>query len=97
MSHADDSSVDARVRAVSTEYLKKQTRLFLRFALIEGVILLLLVVGVYGFEIVEPEIGIWAILAVALAGGSLLSMLIVRHTQARTRAMAQARGDNPLF
>jgi uncharacterized YccA/Bax inhibitor family protein len=97
MTYAGDSSIDARVREVVADYGRRQTRLFLTFALVEGVILAGLVAVVYGFELIDPDVGIWFIVAVALAGGFLLSMLLLRLMQARTRAIAQAKGDNPLF
>ena len=97
MSYAGESSIDARVRAVNADFGRRQTRLFVSFALIEGPVLLLLAVAIYGFEVIDPEIGIWVIVAVALVGGFLLSMLLVRLMQARVRAIAHARGENPLF
>ena len=97
MSHAGESSIDARVRAVEREYMSRQTRLFVRFALIEGPVLLLLAVAIYGFELIDPEIGIWFIVAVAVVGGFLMSMLLMRLIQARVRAVAHAKGENPLF
>ncbi|KJQ52586.1 hypothetical protein [Microbacterium sp. SA39] len=97
MTYAGDSSIDARVREVVADYGRRQTRLFLTFALVEGVVLAVLVAIVYGLQLIDPEIGIWYIVAVALAGGFLLSMLLLRLMQARTRAIAQAKGENPLF
>lgn len=97
MSYADESSIEARVRAVDADFGRRQTRLFVTFALIEGPVLLLLAVAIYGFELIDPEIGIWLIVAVALVGGFVMSALIVRLAQARVRAVAQAKGENPLF
>lgn len=97
MTYAGDSSIDARVRAVVADYGRRQTRLFLTFALVEGVVLAALVAVVYGFELIDPDVGIWYIVAVAVAGGFLLSMFLVRMMQARTRDIAQAKGENPLF
>ncbi|NKF32072.1 hypothetical protein HER21_37215, partial [Pseudomonas sp. BGM005] len=89
--------IDARVRAVEKEYMSRQTRLFIAFALIEGPVLVLLAVAIYGFELIDPEIGIWFIVAVAVIGGFLMSMLLMRLVQGRVRAVAQAKGENPLF
>nr|WP_201470567.1 hypothetical protein [Microbacterium hydrocarbonoxydans] len=97
MSHAGESSIEARVRAVHDDFARRQTRLFVTFAVVEGPVLLLLAVAIYGFELIDPEIGIWFIVAVAVVGGFLLSMLLMRMTQARVRAVAQAKGENPLF
>ncbi|WP_223623388.1 hypothetical protein [Microbacterium sp. EST19A] len=97
MTSAHDSSIDARVRAVVLDYGRRQTRLFVRFALIEGAVLAVLVAVIYGFELIDPEVGIWYLVAVAVVGGFLLSTLLLRLIQARTRAIAQAKGENPLF
>ena len=97
MISAGDSSIDARVRAVVVDYGRRQTRLFLTFGLIEGVVLAILVAVVYGFELIDPAIGIWYIVAVALLGGFLLSSALLRLLRARTAAIAQAKGENPLF
>ena len=97
MSYPGESSVDGRVRAVEKEYAARQTRMFVLFALIEGIVLLVGVGLVYGLEVVDPELGVLLLLGVAVIGGSALSMLLMRHMQARHRAVAQARGENPLF
>jgi len=97
MSHAGDSSVDARVRAVEKDYLSRQTRLFITFALIEGPVLLLGAVLIYGFELIDPEVGIWFLVAVAVIGGGVLSMRLRRLIQGRVQAIDRARGENPLF
>lgn len=97
MSYAGESSIEARVRAVTADFGRRQTRLFVTFALIEGPVLLLLAVAIYGFELIDPEIGIWFIVAVAVIGGFLMSMLLMRLVQERARAVAQAKGENPLF
>jgi nitrate reductase NapE component len=97
MSYAGESSIDARVRAVEKEYMSRQTRLFITFALIEGPVLVLLAIAIYGVELIDPEIGIWFIVAVAVVGGFLMSMLLMRLIQARARAVAHAKGENPLF
>ena len=97
MSYAGESSIEARVRAVTADFGRRQTRLFITFALIEGPVLLLLAVAIYGFELIDPEVGIWFIVAVAVVGGFLMSALLMRLMQARVRAIAQAKGENPLF
>lgn len=97
MTYAGDSSIDARIREVSADYARRQTKLFITFALVEGVVLAVLVAIIYVFELIDPEIGIWYLLAVALIGGVLLSTFLMRLVQARTRAIAQAKGENPLF
>lgn len=76
---------DPRVVALRDEQRRRQTRFFLTFALIEGAALLAAVILIYGFEIVEPDQGVWILVAIAVVGGivlssSLLSMMR-RHNQ----------------
>jgi hypothetical protein len=76
---------DPRVVALRGEQRRRQTRFFIAFALIEGLALLAAVILVYGFEVVDPDQGIWLLVAIAVIGGivlssSLLSMMR-RHTQ----------------
>ena len=76
---------DPRVVALRDQQRRRQTRFFLVFALIEGFALLAATVLVYGFELVDPEQGIWILIAIAVAGGVVLSATLLsmmrRHTQ----------------
>jgi len=96
MSNTGDS-IESRVAAVEKDYTARQTKLFVRFAMLEGAVLLIVILVVYVFELVEPEVGIWILVAIAAIGGFSLSGLLMHHMQSRTRAIAQARGENPLF
>jgi Na+/melibiose symporter-like transporter len=96
MSNTGDS-IESRVAAVEKEYAARQSRLFLRFAMVEGALLLIAVLVVYVFEVVDPEIGVWILVAIAAVGGFALSALLVRHMQSRAKATARAKGENPLF
>lgn len=97
MSYTGDSSVGGRERDVEKDYAQRQTKLFRNFALVEGSVLLIVVLVVYVLGLVDPEIGVWILAGVALLGGMTLSTLLMRHMKARTAALAQARGENPLF
>jgi len=44
-----------------------------------------------------PEVGIWFLVAVAVIGGGVLSMMLLRLIQGRVQAIDRARGENPLF
>ena len=97
MSYAGDSSVDGRVREVEKDYAQRQTKLFRNFALVEGTVLLIVVVAVYVLGLVDSEVGVGILAGVALIGGVALSTLLMRHLKNRAAALAQARGENPLF
>ena len=96
MSNTGDS-IESRVAAVEKEYTARQAKLFVRFAMAEAALLVAAVLIVYVFRLVDPEVGIWILVAIAAIGGFALSALLMRHMQARTRAIAQAKGENPLF
>lgn len=97
MSTADDSSIDARVTAVEKEYAARLNRTFIGFALVEGALLALAVVLVYVMKVVDTDAGTLVLVGIALLGGLALSMILMSHMRRRARAVAQARGDNPLF
>ncbi|WP_102193601.1 hypothetical protein [Microbacterium aurantiacum] len=97
MSYTGDSSVGGRVRDVEKDYAQRQTRLFRNFALVEGSVLLIVVVVVYVLGLVDPDVGVWVLAGVALIGGVSLSALLMQHLKKRAAALAQARGENPLF
>ncbi|MBO0980284.1 hypothetical protein [Microbacterium sp. SD291] len=97
MSYPGESSVDARVRAVEDDCRRRLSRLFVMFATVEAVVLVVLVAAVFVLELVDPEIGVWFIVAAAVVGASILSVLLMKHMRDRTTAVAQARGENPLF
>ncbi|MGF6822712.1 hypothetical protein M2317_001619 [Microbacterium sp. ZKA21] len=89
---------DPRVLAARGEQRKQQSRFFLWFALIEGAALLLAVVLVYGFEVVEPEIGIWVLVAIAILGGIVLSsslLSMMRRNTQELRDLGVPRGPAP--
>lgn len=96
MSDTGDS-IAARVSAVEKEYAARQSKLFVRFATVEAVLIAIAVLVVYVFELIDPDVGIWILLAIGAIGAFSLSALLMRHMRARTQAMAQARGENPLF
>ena len=97
MSYPGESTVEARVRAVEDDFRRRQSRLFVTFALIEAPVFVVLAVVVYGLELVDPEIGVWFLVAAAVLGGGILSFLLMKHMKDRTTAIAHARGENPLF
>jgi len=86
MSFTGDSSIAARVAAVHRDYTARQTRLFVRFALIEGAILLLGAVLIFGLQVVDPDIGVWFLVAVAVIGGFRAGRRRSLRRGARTRS-----------
>lgn len=96
VSELNDTSVAGRVRKVQEEYRAKQTRFFLTFALVEAAVLVPLILVIFVFEVIEKDLGIWILLAVAAIGGFTLTALLMRLIRQREAALNQARGITPL-
>lgn len=96
MTELDDTSVAGRVRAVQQEYAAKQNRFLIVFAIIEGGLLALLGVLIYGVELIDPDVGLWILLGVAAIGGFTMMALLMRLMTQRNAAVDQARGVTPL-
>lgn len=79
------SSNDPRVDELKRQQQQRQTRLFIGFALIEGLALAVGVVVVFVLELIDPEQGVWILVVIALIGGSALGIGLVsmarRHVQ----------------
>lgn len=97
MSYPGESSADVRVREVEDDYRRRLSRLLVTFASAEAAVLVALSVAIFALKLVDPETGVWVLVVVAVIGGSILSLLLMRHIKARTEAVARARGENPLF
>ena len=56
---------------------KQRQRFLIGFAVIEGIILAIAMVIVFGLELIDPAVGIWVIVAIALLGGGVLSAYLM--------------------
>lgn len=92
----DETSVNGRVGAVARDFAQRQTKLFVRFATIEGAILVPAVVAIFVLELIDPKIGIWVIMGIAAVGGIILMTLVMNLQKQRQNAIDAARGETPL-
>jgi len=53
-------------------------RLLIRTAIINGALLMAAVVAVFVLELVEPELGVWVVVAVALLTGLIMALTVMR-------------------
>ena len=88
MSDADSSTTPAVDELRRTQAARMQ-RFFVRFALVEGAALIAAVVLVFVIEIIDPAIGIWVLIALALIGASVLSTVLLSETRRRQRELAE--------
>lgn len=68
------------------------TRFFMGFALIEGVLLAAGVVAVYLLQLIDPEQGIWLLVAIGVLGAVVLSGSLLSMTRRHAREMRELTG-----
>ncbi|MDR2999375.1 MAG: hypothetical protein LBU78_14775 [Microbacterium sp.] len=95
MDAENDTSIAGRVARADRDAMQRQQKLFVRFAIVEGLVLALAVVAVYVLKIVDPDVGVFVILGVAMVGALVLSLLLIREVKRRQRESAEARGETP--
>jgi hypothetical protein len=92
MTDPTDYSTEAQVRRISADFARRRARMFLAFACVEGPVLLGAIMVVYVLKLVDPQFGLWIILAVALLSGLCLSALIIGHAKAEQQAIRDVGG-----
>lgn len=90
-----DTSIEGRVARANRDAMQRQQKLFVRFAIVEGLVLALAVVAIYVLKLIDPDVGVFVILGVALVGATVLSLLLIREVKRRQRELAEAKGETP--
>ncbi|WP_417509536.1 hypothetical protein [Microbacterium sp.] len=79
------SSNDDRVDQLRRQHQRQQTRFFIAFAAIEGLAFVATLIVVFALGLVDRDLGIWILLAIALIGGAFMSVALLamrrRHSQ----------------
>jgi ABC-type cobalamin transport system permease subunit len=86
------SSNDPRVAELRKQHQHRLSRFFITFAIIEGIVMLAGIAAVSLLEIVEPEQGVWLLLAIALIGGLVMSVRLMSMTRRHGREMKDLTG-----
>lgn len=92
LSDMTDYSTEAQVRRISEEFARKRSRMFVAFACIEGALLAGAVIVIYVMNLVDPDVGVWILVALALIGSLVLSTAIMRQIKAQQQAIRDAGG-----
>lgn len=92
LSDMTDYSTEAQVRRISEEFARKRSRMFVAFACIEGALLAGAVIVIYVLNLVDPDVGVWILVALALIGSLVLSTAIMRQIKAQQQAIRDAGG-----
>ncbi|HWK77710.1 hypothetical protein [Microbacterium sp.] len=86
------SSDDHRVEALKRQHQQRQSRFFITFAVVEGLAILAAVVVVYLLGLVDPQLGIWILLAIALIGATAMSTGIMSMTRRHAQELRDITG-----
>ncbi len=84
-----NSSVASPEDEARRERQQKLQRFFVTFAVIEGILLAAAVVLIYVLEVIDPAIGHWVLIAIALLGGLVLSSYIMKNVQGNRPEQAE--------
>lgn len=69
---------------------RSRMRFFLRFALTEGAVLAILIVLMYVARVIDPDVGLYLLIGVALVGGLVLSTVLARQAKQQQRIVAES-------
>ncbi|MFD5598713.1 hypothetical protein ACFWHR_01535 [Leucobacter sp. NPDC058333] len=86
--------LDDIAQAEMTALTQRRMRGFLRFAVIEGGVFAILIVLIYATGLIDPDAGIWLLIAAALVGGFALMAMLSGQMKQQQRIIAEneARG-----
>lgn len=87
------SPASTRVEELRRTQQKRQQRALIGFAVAEGFVLAIAVIVVYVLQLVEPVVGVWLLVAIALVGGGLLSTYLVMSMRRNQRELTALTGD----
>lgn len=91
--HTNPSS-DQRAFELRRQQQQRLSRFFLVFAMVEGAAIAACVLAIFVLELIDPDLGIWVLLAVAALGATILSAYILTRTRRNQQELEElARHD----
>ncbi|MGM7670618.1 hypothetical protein [Microbacterium sp. A93] len=87
------SSKDPRVDALREQHRQRQNRLFITFALVEGLLVVAAVLVIFVLGIVDVDQGIWILVAIAAIGGLVLSFSLLTMVRRHAHEMRELTGN----
>jgi len=81
MTTPDSASHDPRLRALEQDQQQRRARFFLTFAVIEGIVLAAAVIAIFVLELVDPDIGVFVLVAIAAVGGGVMAFSIMSQNR----------------
>lgn len=89
MSDSGGTAIQTQLRAVQEHFQRRQTRLFVTFAMVEAAAMAVTMFAIFAFEAIDFEIGVWILVGIAAIGGFVMSMALVNLAKARALAINQ--------
>lgn len=86
------SSNDDRVEALKRQHQRRQTRLLVTIALVEGIALAVAAIAVYVLGLVDPDQGIWILIGIAAVGAFVMSTSLMSMIRRNAREMRDLTG-----
>ncbi|MGP9844677.1 hypothetical protein [Brachybacterium sp. 107] len=88
MSHSSDTDPsDAGAKELARQRQEQMSRFFVAFAVVEGLLLAGSVIAIYVLELIDPALGIWVLLGIAVIGGTVLSSCILSANRRSQREL----------
>lgn len=84
----ESSRTTTDASALRRAHSARQQRFFIAFALGEGLFLAAAILLIYVLGIVDPEQGLWLLVAIAVVGGTVLSGYLLTTTRSNQRELA---------
>lgn len=86
------SSNDPRVEELKRQHQRRQTRLLVTIALVEGIALAVAAIAVYVLGLVDPDQGIWILIGIAAVGAFVVSTSLMSMIRRNAREMRDLTG-----
>lgn len=86
------SSNDPRVEELKRQHQRRQTRLLVTIALVEGIALAVAAIAVYVLGLVDPDQGIWILIGIAAVGAFVMSTSLMSMIRRNAREMRDLTG-----
>jgi len=89
------ASADPRVVGLRQEFQQGMTRFFMGFAVTEGIVLAAAVVVIWVLRLIDPSVGVYIVLGIALVGGFSLFLTIQSRIRRLQRDIRDVTGVVP--
>lgn len=73
----DGGFIEARVAELRERQAERKRRLLVAVAVVEGLVLAACIIAIFVLELIDPEVGIWVLVAFAALGGMAMTAALL--------------------